>query len=162
MDALTDLNRALEINPKDYSAYGVRSEVKSNMDDTELGMQDANQAIALNDRDSYTYRCRALVREKRGDLDGAIFDFTAAAGLNPEAAANYFGRANAEYLKGQWTKALADFHKALQRVENGPEYPPALHLADSRPARASGGSEQRTWRLSCQAPAEPSRTSGLR
>jgi tetratricopeptide (TPR) repeat protein len=106
---LTDLNRAIEIDPKFVDAYRLRASIKSKShNDVNGAMEDLNQVIRYDPDDLYAYEQRADLRLKAKDYRGAVEDFSrtielALGASNTGAIALrhlYSGRSKARYEIG--------------------------------------------------------------
>ena len=51
--AISDFNKAIEINPQDADAYTSRSGTKLNLGDNQGALNDANQSIEINPQNCY-------------------------------------------------------------------------------------------------------------
>ena len=110
--AITEYNKAIEINPRFAMAYRTRGSAYSKRHQYEEAIADFNKAIELNPRlvTAYLERGRTYMSGK-GQLDQAISDFSKTIELNPRFAQAYYNRGNAYYHKGEYDKAWEDVHK---------------------------------------------------
>ncbi len=84
-DALNDLNRAIELDPKMSSAYINRGILYKNQGDYDAALDDYNKAAELNPSDAVIYINRAnLYSDCFGNSDAAINDYTHAIKLDPK------------------------------------------------------------------------------
>src|SRR5206468_655911 len=78
-DAIADFDRALQLDPKDATAYINRGLTKQTKGDLDGAVADYNRALELNPKDAiaYTtaYNARGLAKQTKGDLDGAVADY---------------------------------------------------------------------------------------
>ena len=72
--ALLDLNKAIEINPKNARAYSERGYIKWKLQDKEGGLADLNKSIEINPKDSTSYTYRAGIKQELEDHEGALLD----------------------------------------------------------------------------------------
>src|SRR5262245_56367845 len=86
--AMTDFNRAAELNPKDDAPYYNRAQVKRLKNDTAGAIADYTKAIELGSTNPANYNNRGNARAEKKDRDGAIADYTRAIELKPD-----YGRA---------------------------------------------------------------------
>ena len=79
--ALTDYNKAIELNPKHTEAYLVRATLKQlNLNDISGALADYNKTIELDPKHAQAYAGRGWLKmEKLKDKTGAIQDFRQAA-----------------------------------------------------------------------------------
>ncbi len=136
--AYTDLNKAIELAPRDSSNYVARANILMNlMNKPELAIADYNKAIEL-EPNAFNYMQRGaayLLLEKkkladldqskayelladdfsrRGDYDFAIKRYDDAIELKLGSADLYYKRASVYALKGDSKKALADLRQAIK------------------------------------------------
>ena len=83
-DALTDVNRAIELDPKSAVAYNGRGVIKKKKGDLDGAIADYNRAIQANPRYALPYYNRGLVEDAKGDVDSAIADYNRAIELDPK------------------------------------------------------------------------------
>jgi tetratricopeptide (TPR) repeat protein len=82
--AITDFNKAIELEPDNADAYGVRGSVELIKGELDGALADCNKAIELNPKDAPSYAIRGGVKYKKGDTNGAQADFKTAIELNPK------------------------------------------------------------------------------
>ncbi len=111
---LQDLDRALELDPRDASAYVNRGAVRLNLGDLQGALQDLNRALELDPRDASVYVNRGLVKAPLGDLQGALQDFDRAIELDPRLASAYMNRGVARARLGDFQGALPDYDRAIE------------------------------------------------
>ena len=135
--ALKDLNRSIELDPRNSEAFRMRGDVLSDERDRNKAMTDYETAIrleprnwrALNGRGSLLawsydqekeFRRRHLDYSNRwncsgnGCLDRAIADFTAAIAISPATEFLYRDRAAALLQRGLFQRGIEDLSKILQ------------------------------------------------
>ncbi len=81
--AISDYNKAIEINPKYYDAYINRGNQKKALKDYEGAIKDFNRAIIINPDDSFAYYNRARAKWFLKDNYGAISDFNKVISIDP-------------------------------------------------------------------------------
>ena len=106
--AIADLNKAIELNPKDARAYYNRGVVKDELKQYKEAIADYTEAIKLNPKYSYAYNNRGVVKGKLKQHKEAIADFDKDIELNPEYAQAYYNRGLAYRELGQKEKADTD------------------------------------------------------
>jgi lipoprotein NlpI len=114
VSAIEDFSRALQLNPKDASAYRERGIAKLERRDFDGAVTDFNHTLQLDPKNAYAYESRGDAKEMKGDADGAIIDYNRALELNPKLAGAYAGRGAAKLDKGEGESAIGDYSRALQ------------------------------------------------
>lgn len=89
--ALTDLNRALTLNPRLSTAWHQRAAVHYLQQDFDAAIADNNEALKLDLRFAAAWSDRGLARQAKGNLDGALSDYTKAIALQLSAE-TFFNR----------------------------------------------------------------------
>src|SRR6266511_2903456 len=107
--AISDFNRAIELNPKDDAPYYNRPQAKRLKKDAAGAIADYTRAIELGSTNPATYNNRGNARAENNDRDGAIADYTRAIELKPDYARAYYNRAVLKKEKGDKAGAKADF-----------------------------------------------------
>lgn len=99
--AFVDYNKAIELNPKDVSAYFNRARAFSSKKDFKSAISDYDKTIELNPKDSQAYFNRGESYEKTDDTEKAVADYRKAFELDAknEAANNNLQRLEAEQAK---------------------------------------------------------------
>jgi tetratricopeptide (TPR) repeat protein len=110
--AISDYNKAIEIDREFVVAYLNRGFTHSKMGEYEKAISDYSKAIEINPRYAIAYRNRGFVYRKIGEYDKAIADYTRAIEIEPKDAVAYYNRGNAYYDKGEYEKAWEDIRKA--------------------------------------------------
>jgi tetratricopeptide (TPR) repeat protein len=114
MEALLNLNKALEIDPNFAPAYFLRGNIKENFDDRHGAMKDYNTALEKNTKFADAYFARGNVKMKLQDYYGAIADFTACINLNENNIEAYFNRGKAKQFLLAYEDAINDCSKIIQ------------------------------------------------
>jgi tetratricopeptide (TPR) repeat protein/V8-like Glu-specific endopeptidase len=119
--ALTDVNKAIALNPSLAAAYSRRGTVKYALKDVEGALTDYNKAIKLNPKFARAYTGRGIVRaDSLKDVPGALNDFNTALNIDPQYALAYNNRGKLKaYELNNISGALADYNKA---IELNPQY----------------------------------------
>ena len=94
-NAISDLNRAIELNPKSAQAYSKRGDTFSQNHEYTAAMNDYNKAIALKPNYAEPYFGRSMTYEEMGDIDSAISDMRQFIKLAPDKP---YGRIALEHL----------------------------------------------------------------
>lgn len=115
--ALGDLNKAVELNPRSAVAFLLRGNLRERAKDTAGALSDYNRAIEL-DPDApgmeAAFNNRSVMRLAAGDVAGALDDVTNALKLNPQVAAFFNHRAVVKIQMGDEDSAAADYERASQ------------------------------------------------
>ena len=130
--AISNYNKAIELNPKFAVAYLDRGFTYSKLGEDDRAISDYNKAIEINPRYAMAFNNRGFTYRKKGDFDRAISDYNKAIEINPRYAVAYYNRGRAYYLKGEYDKSWEDVKKAR---DLGYKIPPKF-LDDLR--KASG------------------------
>jgi|GEM_PF-903008 len=112
--AITDFDRAIQLNPKDDAPYYNRAQAKRLKKDTAGAIADYTRAIELGSTNPAAYNNRANARAENNDPDGAIADYTRAIKLRPNYARAYYNRAMVKKDHGDAAGAKADFEHAAK------------------------------------------------
>lgn len=111
--AITDFNKAIEINPKNSRVYYSRGVAKENKNDFDGSIVDYNKAIELDPKFIWAYENRGIKKSLKNDFDGAIADFNRTIELDPKKATAYLNRGLAKLDKFDYDEAIIDFDKAI-------------------------------------------------
>jgi tetratricopeptide (TPR) repeat protein len=84
--AIADLDKAIELDPKNAIAYDARGSAYGYNGDYDRAIFDLDKAIELNPNFANTYRNRGNAYEHKGDHDRAIADYRKALELDPNLA----------------------------------------------------------------------------
>jgi len=114
MEALLNLNKALEQDPNYAAAYFIRGNIKDNFDDRHGAMKDYNTAIEKNAKFPDAYFARGNVKMKLQDYYGAIADFTSCITFNENNIEAYFNRGKAKQFLLAYEDAINDCTKIIQ------------------------------------------------
>jgi len=111
--ALSDFDRAIEINPEHFGAYVERGLIYLSKRRYSRAIPDFDQAIALNPQSFEAFSNRGTAYQGLGIFGRAIADMTKALALRPNHPLVLNNRAYAYSLNGEQEKALADIRAAL-------------------------------------------------
>jgi tetratricopeptide (TPR) repeat protein len=114
MEALLNLNKAIEVDPNFAAAYYLRANIKDNFDDRHGAMKDYNLALDKNPKFADAFFARGNVKMKLQDYYGAISDYTAAIALNENYIEAYFNRGKAKQFLQAYEDAINDCSKIIQ------------------------------------------------
>jgi len=122
--AISDLTKAIEINPDYADAYNNRGFVYIQQGNLPQAISDFNKAIEINPNFADAYSNRGSVYGMQGNLTQAIFDYNKAIEINPNYAAAYYNRGLFVGMQGNFTQSVSDFTKA---IEINPNYAAAYN-----------------------------------
>ncbi|ABM79602.1 Hypothetical protein P9303_28721 [Prochlorococcus marinus str. MIT 9303] len=111
--AISDLNKALEINPQYAPAYENRGNAKKKLKDYQGAITDYNKAIEINPQHTGPFNNRGNTKKQLKDYQGAIADYNKAIELDPQHAYGYYNRGLAKKNLGDYQGAIADYNKAI-------------------------------------------------
>src|SRR5688572_1878859 len=114
MEALLNLNKAIEVDPTYAAAYYVRGNIKDAFDDRHGAMKDYNLAIEKNPKFADAFFSRGNVKMKLQDYYGAIDDYSAAIKINENYIDAYFQRGKAKHFLQAYEDAINDCSKIIQ------------------------------------------------
>jgi tetratricopeptide (TPR) repeat protein len=114
VEALVNLNKAIEIDPNYAAAYFLRGNIKDNFEDRHGAMKDYNLAIEKNSKFADALFARGNVKMKLQDYYGAVDDFTAAITINENYVEAYFARGKAKQFLQAYQDAINDCSKIIQ------------------------------------------------
>jgi tetratricopeptide (TPR) repeat protein len=114
MEALINLNKAIEIDAGYSKAYFVRGNIKEAFDDRHGAMKDYNMAVEKNPKFADAFFCRGNVKMKLQDYYGAIDDYSSAITLNESYIEAYFNRGKAKQYLQAYEDAINDCSKIIQ------------------------------------------------
>jgi tetratricopeptide (TPR) repeat protein len=133
-EAMADLNRAIQLNPRYPHAYFNRGELRYKAKDYEGAAQDYSLAIKLGARESavYTSRGHAFYRMER--FGEALRDYGEAIQLDPENAAALVNRGDTYSDVGKYGEAAKDYRAAVRVApKNGRAFQAAAWLMATCP-----------------------------
>jgi tetratricopeptide (TPR) repeat protein len=114
VEALVNLNKAIEMDPSQSAAYYLRGNIKDNFDDRHGAMKDYNMAIEKNSKFADAFFARGNVKMALQDYYGAIDDYTSAISINENYVEAYFSRGKAKQFLQAYQDAINDCTKILQ------------------------------------------------
>ena len=126
--AITDYDKAIELNPNFTEAYSKRGNVKSLLQEYKEAILDYDKAIELNPNYYKAYSNRAVAKQELKEYKEAIADFDKAIELNPKYALFYSNRGDLKQILKECKDAITDYDKA---IELDPKYTQAyIHRGD--------------------------------
>jgi tetratricopeptide (TPR) repeat protein len=110
--AISELNKAIEINPSYVEAYDNRGCAYVAKGKYDQGISDFNRALEINPKLASAYTNRGTAYMNKGQYDQAISDINKALDLNPKFALAYYSRGMSYYYKKEYDKSWEDIKKA--------------------------------------------------
>jgi tetratricopeptide (TPR) repeat protein len=98
-EAIDDLNRALDLDPRRGDAYAFRAAAYRKVDAADLALEDAEQAVKLAPRMPEAWLERGMAKQIKGDKAGARRDLREVLLLDPEGPASDSARALIERME---------------------------------------------------------------
>ena len=113
-EPLQDFNEAINLDPKNPTAYHLRGMSFSNIFKSDQAILDFNEAIRLKPDFSEAYYERGAAWSMEDDLDKAIADFSQAIRLIPSFADAYIQRGSIYDGQKRYEEALTDFNEGIR------------------------------------------------
>lgn len=114
MEALLNMNKAIDTDANYAPAYYLRGNIKDNFDDRHGAMKDYNSAIEKNPKFGDAFFARGNVKMKLQDYYGAIADYSSAIAINENYIEAYFNRGKAKQFLQAYEDAINDCSKIIQ------------------------------------------------
>ncbi|TRT65107.1 MULTISPECIES: tetratricopeptide repeat-containing serine protease family protein, partial [unclassified Microcystis] len=111
--ALSDYDKAIELNPNYAYAYYNRGNLYKNLQKYELALADYDKAIELNPNYAKAYYNRGVLYYDQKKYELALADWNKAIELNPNFTDAYYNRGNLYYNQQKYDLALSDYNKAI-------------------------------------------------
>jgi tetratricopeptide (TPR) repeat protein len=112
--AIADLNKALQLDPKSALAFSDRASIYRAKGDLDRTIADYDAAIAAQPKFAIAFLGRGEAYQTKNDLHRAIADYGKALELDHKLVAAYDNRARAYRAGGDLDNALADFDEAIK------------------------------------------------
>ncbi|MCR4321534.1 MAG: tetratricopeptide repeat protein [Candidatus Brocadiaceae bacterium] len=113
-EAISDFNKALEIDSKDVLAYYNRGNTCRVKGQYDLAISDFNKSLEMNPFHAESFYRRGLSYSGKKQFDKAILDYNIALNLNPGNDEVYIARGDIYSKKGQFDNAISDLNRALE------------------------------------------------
>jgi tetratricopeptide (TPR) repeat protein len=113
VEALSEMDQALALNPKDAETYTRRGGIYTLQKQYDKAIEDFNRAIELNPRYAKAYYNRSLVYYYQGKYDQALVDLQKTLELKPKDAEAYHNRGLVYIQKHDYARAIDDFNMAI-------------------------------------------------
>lgn len=112
-DALSDFNRAIELQPT-AETYRERGQTRDKLKDKQGALADFAEALKLQPSDAETYYQRASVQKDLGNKNQALTDLNKSLDLQSNNVLALIARGNIAIEMGNKNQALADFNTAIK------------------------------------------------
>ncbi len=110
--AISDLTKAIEINPKFVQAYNNRGFAYAAQNNLTQAASDFTKAIEIDPKNADLYHSRGYIYTKQSNFTQAISDFTKAIEIDPKLAKAYHSRGKNYFNIKEYDLAWADVHRA--------------------------------------------------
>jgi len=111
-EALAELNKAIEIDPRDAAAYYWRGRTLVNLGKLDQGVDDFKAAVKLKPDYSEAYDHLGWLAASQGQVDEGIAYLTKSIEFKPENAWAFYNRSRMFFSKGDVASAMRDAEKA--------------------------------------------------
>ena len=112
--ALSALNKAIDLRPDYVAAYNNRGAAKNLLGKHQEAITDYDKVIQLKSDYAEAYSNRGTTKNFLGRYQHAIADYDKALQLKPDYAEAYDGRGSAKNLLGRNQEAVADYNEAIR------------------------------------------------
>jgi len=112
--ALTDCNKAIQIDPNYAEAYNNRGITYHAKGEDYLALMDYNKAIQIDPNNATAYSNRGITYHEKGENYLALTDHNKAIQLNQYFATAYCNRGNVYQTLGEYDRAIKDYDKAIK------------------------------------------------
>ncbi|RZK62701.1 MAG: tetratricopeptide repeat protein, partial [Pedobacter sp.] len=112
-EALSSIDKAISLDPKDALLFLTRANTKAQFNDKFGALADYNKAIELAPDNAEYYTARGAYNAGNGYHALALTDLNKAIVLSPEGYDAYFYRGGVYYNQNQVENALSDINKAI-------------------------------------------------
>jgi tetratricopeptide (TPR) repeat protein len=122
--AITDLGKAIQLNPNDANVFALRGDVYSAKKDYDKALNDYNESIRISPGCS-AYYGRGLAYSNKGEWERAIQEYTESIRIYPENSLvhlNYYNRGLSYFKCNRIDEAIADIEKAVQLAPDDDDY----------------------------------------
>jgi tetratricopeptide (TPR) repeat protein len=121
--AITDLSRAIDLNPRYVEAFFIRGQCLFLKRDLDKALSDYDKVIALAPWAGgveRVYNTRSVIQVLKGDLEKAFKDVEQAIALNPNYADAYSNRGLIRSFRNDQAGAASDYEKSIALDSKSP------------------------------------------
>jgi tetratricopeptide (TPR) repeat protein len=111
-EAVDELNKAIELDPRNAEAYYWRGRSLVNLGSLDQGVEDFKTAVKFKPDYSEVYDNLGWLASKRGQVDEGIAYLTKSIELKPENAWAFYNRSRLFFSKGDVPSAMRDAEKS--------------------------------------------------
>jgi tetratricopeptide (TPR) repeat protein len=108
INAFSDFERAISINPKYADPFYSRGVIFEKRGKPDIALKDFDRAILLDPFRTPAYAARGNIRFRKNLLPGALSDYDKAIELFPNVASSYIIRGAIHGMRAKWEMSLAD------------------------------------------------------
>ncbi len=112
--ALSALNKAIDLRPDYVEAYNNRGAAKNLLGKHQEAIADYDKVIQLKPNYAEAYSNRGVTKSLLGKHQEAIADHDKALHLKPDYAEAYDGKGSAKHLLGRSQEAITDYNEAIR------------------------------------------------
>lgn len=120
--ALTDFDKAIQINPKTSDSYNNRGRLKYILGDYDLAIADFDKAVSLNPKNFQALMNRGTANRAKKNYDAALKDYAEAEKLEPKAALLMFEKSLLYREIGEIDSAMTSINQALYIEPKNSDY----------------------------------------
>jgi len=113
-EAIRDLKKAIELNPRWVDAYSNLGYLSSKLNDYDQGIVYLNKAIELDSNYASAYNNRAEIYTLEKKYDEALIDYNKAIKIKPNYHSAYSNRGNIFTKQNKFEEALLDLNMAIE------------------------------------------------
>ncbi|HKA33190.1 MAG TPA: tetratricopeptide repeat protein [Candidatus Binatia bacterium] len=112
--AIVEYNRAIELDPKNGSAFFYRAWARGDKKEYDGAVDDYTRYIELNPNDAAAFNNRGNIYRDRKDYDLGLQDYTRAVELNPKYALAFYNRGVLYAQKKDYDRAIRDYDESIR------------------------------------------------
>jgi glycosyltransferase involved in cell wall biosynthesis/Tfp pilus assembly protein PilF len=112
--AVTHLEKAQQLNPRDPWIYKTLADAQISKGDAQTALNTIEQAIALDNQTPWFYHSQAKAHLALENWPGAIAACQTAVALNPQEVWFQYGLGEAQFKTGDWEAAMPPLQKAIE------------------------------------------------
>ncbi len=119
-EAISAYDNAIELDPKNETAWNSRGFAKEELGRYDDAMRDLDKAIELDSKNETIWNNRGVAKSELGRYEEALSDFGKAIKLNPELPNSYSWRGRIYEIQGCIVEANNDYRTALMQLHRIP------------------------------------------
>lgn len=114
VEAITDIDKAIIYNPKNWKAYRAKADVELESNDYKNALKNYEKALLINPSDAKSHSGKADALRDLDRKEESITEYTISISLDSNYAENYLGRGQSYYAIKNYLKAETDFTKTIE------------------------------------------------